>query len=110
MDNSDSENDNNAISNEFPSDNYLLAIGRLTVIFSRFEENVATLVALSFGCEPEVIANIAYFLNIGNRCQILRGILNYRLGVVEESDQETKSQQDVIITNLDQIFAKVTKA
>jgi len=110
MNNNETSDNNGPLSKELPSDDYLLAIGKFVAMFSRFEELVATIMALSFGCEPEVIANIAYSLDMNNRCQSLRGILAYRLGSREKSDQGINLKQDKDLVNLNKIFKKVSKA
>ena len=108
--NTEPENETGGIPNEFPSDDYVLAIGKFVVTFSRFEERVATITALLFGCEPEVIANIAYSLDMNNRCQALRGIMAYRLGSREKVDQGLNLKRDEDTRDLDKLFKKVHTA
>lgn len=104
------DNDRTVITSEFPSDEYLLAIGKFVVTFSRFEEHVVDITSLLFGCEPEVIANITYSLDMRNRCLALRGILAYRFGSRQKSDQGVNLKQDKEIKKIDKLFKKVQSA
>lgn len=104
------DNDGTVITNELPSNEYLLAIGKFVVTFSRLEELVVTIMALLFGCEPEAIANVAYSLDMNSRCQALRGIMAYRFGSRDKSDQGLNLKQDEDIKKITEIFKKVFTA
>jgi len=110
MNTNQEDNYSPVITDEFPSDEYLLAIGKFVVTFSRLEEIVVTIMALMFGCEPEVIANLAYSLDMKSRCQTLRGIMAYRFGSRDKSDQGLDLKRDKDIKKNDKIFKKVQLA
>jgi hypothetical protein len=68
--NNKKENDNIVCNNKIPSDEVLLAIAKLNILFSYFEEHVVDMTSLLFGCEPEAVANVCYPLPIKHKCQI----------------------------------------
>ena len=104
------DNDNTVITNKFPNDEYLLAIGKFVVTFSRLEEIVVDITGLLFGCEPEVIANITYPLDMRNRLLALRGILAYRFGSRDKSDQGVNLKRDKDIKKINRLFKKLQNA
>lgn len=110
MNKNKNENDRTVITSEFPSDEYLLSIGKFIVTFSRLEERVVEIMALLFGCEPEAISNISYSLDMNSRCQALRGIMAYRFGSRYKSDQGINLKQDEDMKNVTKIFKKVFTA
>ncbi len=106
----DQSNIDDPISNDLPEDNILLAIGKLVAISSQFEEKIAMLMSMLFGCEPEVIANVAYSQDMYNRCQSLRGVMAYRLGSRNKSDEGINLKNDKDMIALNKLFKKVINA
>jgi hypothetical protein len=47
------------ITGEMPSDEHLIAIGKIAVAFTRLEETVSTCFTVLLGCEPELASILA---------------------------------------------------
>ena len=101
---------NSVISGEMPSDEHLIAIGKIVAASTRFEETVSTCFSLLLGCEPELASILADYLSVKARCDTLFHIFAYRLGSADmiRSGKDPKRHRKIRL--LSDLFKKIGEA
>jgi hypothetical protein len=98
------------ISGGTPSDEHLMAIGKIVVAFTQFEETVSDCFSLLLGCEPELASLLANSLQIRERCDTLFHIFAYRFGSAEMIRSGKDVGRDRNLGLLRSLFEKIDKA
>jgi len=102
----DPRNPDSIITGEIPSDEHLIAMGKITVAFTQLEEEVSTCFSLLLGCEPELASILANSLPTRERCDTLFHIFAYRFGSAEMIRSGKNVKQDKKLRLLSNLFKK----
>jgi len=95
---------------ETPSDEHLIAIGKVVVAFTRLEDMVSTCFSLLLGCEPELASILANSLQTKERCETLFHIVAYRFGSAEMIRSGKSVKRERNLQRLSSLFKKITNA
>jgi hypothetical protein len=106
----DPGNPDSIISGNMPSDEHLIAMGKVIVAFTELEQMVSICFSLLLGCEPELASIIANSLPTRERCDTLFHIFAYRFGSAEMIRSGTNTKKDIKLRQLSNIFDKIDKA
>ncbi|MBF8278545.1 MAG: hypothetical protein HW390_3618 [Candidatus Brocadiaceae bacterium] len=98
------------LSGQTPSDEHLIAMGKVTVAFTQLEETVSIYFSLLLGCEPELASILANSLPTRERCDILFHIFAYRFGAADMIRSGTNVKRDRRLQHLSQLFKKIHEA
>jgi hypothetical protein len=93
-----------------PSDEHLIAIGKVAVAFTNLEEMVSTCFSLLLGCEPELASILANSLAIKERCDTLSHIFAYRFGSAEMIRSGKNVKREKNLQRLSRLFKRITDA
>jgi len=106
----DPRHPDSVISGEMPSDEHLIAIGKIVAASTRLEETVSTCFSVLLGCEPELASILADSLSVRARCDTLFHIFAYRLGSAEMIRSGKDPKRDRRIRLLSDLFKKIGEA
>lgn len=95
---------------EMPSDEHLIAIGKIVVAFTQLEDMVSICFSLLLGCEPELASILANSLQIKERCETLFHIFAYRFGSAEMIRSGKNVKREKNLQRLSSLFKKITDA
>jgi len=98
------------ITGEMPSDEHLIAMGKITVAFTQLEEVVSTCFSLLLGCEPELASILANSLPTRERCDTLFHIFAYRFGSAEIIRSGKNVKRDRKLRLLSNLFERINEA
>jgi hypothetical protein len=98
------------ITGDIPSNEHLIAIGKIAVAFTQLEEVVSTCFSILLGCEPELASILANSLPMKERCDSLFHIFAYRLGSAEIIRSGKNVKRDKNLRLLAALFKKIDKA
>jgi len=98
------------VSEGLPSDEHLMAIGKIVAASARLEDTISDCFSLLLGCEPELGGILADSLPSRERCDTLFHIFAYRFGSAEMIRSGKDPNQDEKIQLLSDLFGKVDKA
>jgi len=93
-----------------PSDEHLIAMGKITVAFTQLEEVVSTCFSLLLGCEPELASILANSLPTRERCDTLFHIFAYRFGSAEIIRSGKNVKRDRKLRLLSNLFKRINEA
>ncbi|OGN97152.1 MAG: hypothetical protein A2Z77_06295 [Chloroflexi bacterium RBG_13_51_36] len=98
------------VSEGLPTDEHLMAIGKIVAASARLEETISDCFSLLLGCEPELGGILADSLPSRERCDTLFHIFAYRFGSAEMIRSRKDPNQDEKIQLLSDLFGKIDKA
>lgn len=98
------------ITGEMPSDEHLIAIGKIAVAFTRLEETVSTCFSVLLGCEPELASILANSLPTKERCDTLFHIFAYRFGSAEIIRSGKSVKREKRLRLLSDLFKRIGEA
>jgi hypothetical protein len=98
------------VTEEPPSDEHLMAIGKVVTASALLEEAVSDCFSLLLGCEPELGNILADSLASRERCETLFHIFAYRFGSAEMIRSGKDPNEDEKIRLLSDLFVKIDKA
>jgi len=106
----DPRNPDFVITGEMPSDEHLIAIGKIAVAFAQLEDMVSVCFSVLLGCEPELASILANSLPMKERCDSLFHIFAYRFGSAEmiRSGKNVKREKNLRL--LAALFKRIDKA
>lgn len=106
----DPRNTDFVITGEMPSNEHLIAIGKVNVAFTKLEEVVSTCFSLLLGCEPELASIVADSLPTRERCDTLFHIFAYRFGSAEMIRSGKNVKQERKLKRLSNLFKRINDA
>ncbi len=106
----DPQHPDSIITGEMPSDEHLIAMGKITVAFTQLEEVVSTCFSLLLGCEPELASILANSLPTRERCDTLFHIFAYRFGSAEIIRSGKNVKRDRKLRLLSNLFERINEA
>lgn len=95
---------------EMPSDEHLIAMGRVTVAFTQLEDLVSTCFSLVLGCEPELGGIVANSLGMRERCDSLFHVFAYRFGCADTIRSGADPKKAKRLRELSRLFDRIQKA
>ena len=98
------------ITDEMPSDEHLIAIGKVAVAFTQLEEAISTCFTLLLGCEAELASILAESLPMKERCDALFHIFAYRFGSAEMIRSGKNIKREKKLQLLSKLFKRISKA
>ncbi len=106
----DPQHPNSAMSGQMPSDEHLMAMGKIIAAFAQLEAMILACFALVLGCEPELAGMLANRLQVRERCDTLFNIFAFKLGAAKMVRSGKDPNRDRRIRRLSKLFDKIGKA